>query len=133
MTINICKYFDTFSRIEQATYCYSKWGNHMMWLMGRLIFIIVFSVMCVSILSFVPEKRIPLISDEGKDSLVYYVYHAFVFRLLLKAYPIIGLEYNLVTMLVGTIIVMTIIYLFKHIPIFVNALNPISLIINRKK
>lgn len=105
----------------------------MIWLIGRLIFIIVSSVMCVSILSIVPEKRIPLLSDEGKDSLVYYVYHAFVFRLLLKAYPIIGLEYNLVTMFVGAIIVMTIIYVLKHIPIFVNTLNPISLIINRKE
>lgn len=124
---------DTCSRIEQATYCYSKWGNPMMWLMGRLIFIIVSSVMCVSILSIVPETRIPLISDEGKDSLVYYVYHAFVFRLLLKAYPIIGLDYNLVTLFVGAIIVMTIIYVIKHIPIFVNALNPISLIIKRKE
>ena len=117
---------DNFSRVEQATYCYSKWGNPLMWLCGRFAFLIVASATCVSILSIIPEKRIQFVSEEGKDSLVYYVYHAFVFRLLLRAYPVIGLEYNLLTLFAGAVVVMLIVYLLKHIPIFIKILNPIS-------
>lgn len=73
-----------------------------------------------------------MITEEGKDSIVYYVYHAFVFRLLLMAYPIIGVEYNFVTLFAGAVIVMAIIYLLKRIPLFVKVLNPISSLVYRK-
>lgn len=116
-----------FHNVMMGTYTYFK-GNDFIShpLLYRAAFLFLSAITCSAVLSIIPSKRIPVITNNGKDSLFYYVYHAFVFRLLLLLYPILVIEENSLNLFVGSLVVMGILFLLNKIPILHHILNPIT-------
>ena len=92
----------------------------------RALFLVMSAITCVAVFSLIPTKRIPVITDYGKESLFFYVYHAFVFRLLLLLYPVLSIEKNSVNLLLGAIMVMVVLMILCKIQSLHIILNPIT-------
>ena len=116
-----------FHNVMMGTYTYFKGSDFISYpLLYRAIFLILSAVTCCAVLSVVPTKRIPVLTDNGKDTLFFYVYHAFVFRLLLMLYPVLSMEKNSLNLFIGAVVVMIILILLNRIPFFFFFLNPIT-------
>ncbi len=116
-----------FHNVMMGTYSYFKGSDFISHpLLYRAAFLVLSAITCCSVLSVVPTKRIPVLTDNGKDTLFFYVYHAFVFRLLLMLYPVLSLEKNSLNLFIGAVVVMIILILLNKIPFLHWFLNPIT-------
>lgn len=95
-------------------------------LLYRAFFLVLSSITCCAVLSVMPTKRIPVLTDYGQQTLFFYVYHAFVFRLMLMLYPVLSIEKNSLNLFIGAIVVMAILMLLSKIPFLHYILNPIT-------
>ena len=95
-------------------------------LLYRAAFLVLSSITCCAVLSIMPTKRIPVITDYGQQTLFFYVYHAFIFRLLLLLYPVLSIEKNSLNLFLGAIVVMLLLMLLSKIPFLHYVLNPIT-------
>ena len=115
-----------FHSVMMGTYTYFKGSDFISHpLLYRAIFLVLSAITCYSVLSVVPTKRIPILTDNGKDTLFFYVYHAFVYRLLLMLYPVFSLEKNSLNLFIGAVAVMIILVLLNKISLLHYLLNPI--------
>lgn len=116
-----------FHRVMMGTYTYLKGSDFISNpLLYRAAFLMLSAITCCAVLSVVPTKRILVLTDNGKDTLFFYVYHAFVFRLLLMLYPVLSLEKNSLNLFIGAVVVMIILILLNKIPFLHYILNPIT-------
>lgn len=92
----------------------------------RAIFLILSAIAGCAILSVVPTRHIPVLTDIGKDSLLIYVYHEIVYRLVLMLYPVLSLEKNTLNIFIGAVAVMAMLFLFNKIPFLHYILNPVT-------
>ena len=114
-----------FHNVMTGTYTYFKGSDFISHpLLYRAIFLILSTITCCAVFSVVPTKRIPVLTDNGKYSLFFYVYHAFVYRLLLILYPVLSLEKNSLNLFIGAVVVMAILILLNKIQLFNILLNP---------
>lgn len=113
--------------VMMGTYSYFKGEDFIPHpLLSRSIFLIASSIMCLCVLSVFPNKIIPLITSNGKNTLFFFVYHAFVFRLILLFFSKNMIETNTLNLLIGAILVMIILMVLKNISFLWWLLNPIS-------
>ena len=116
-----------FHSVMMGTYTYFKGSDFISHpLLYRTIFLALSAITCCAVLSVVPTKHIPVLTDNGKDTLFFYVYHAFVFRLVLLLYPMWSIEKNSLNLFIGAIIVMLILMLLSKIPFLHFILNPFT-------
>lgn len=117
-----------FHSVMMGTYTYFKGADFISHpLIYRAIFLILSAITCCAVLSVVPTKHIPVLTDNGKDTLFFYVYHAFVFRLVLLVYPILSIENSSPNLFIGAILVMLILMFMSKIPFLHFILNPFTL------
>lgn len=135
VVIPICKIENVGERIHHVmmgTYSYFKGESFIPHpLLSRAIFLIASSIMCVSVLSIFPKRKIPFISNYGKETLFFFVYHAFVFRLLLLLFPRYMIETNTANLFMGSVVVMFVLILLRKISFLWWLLNPITKSINK--
>ena len=116
-----------FHNVMMGTYTYFKGADFISHpLLYRAAFLVLSSITCCAFLSVLPSKRVPVITDYGKQTLFFYVYHAFVFRLILMLYPVWSIEKNSLNLFIGSIVVMAILMLLSKIPFLHYFLNPIT-------
>ena len=120
--------------VMMGTYSYFKGDDFISNpLLSRCVFIISSAIMCLSILSVFPQKEIPYVTKYGKDTLFFYVYHAFVFRLLLQFYSSHKIEANTINLLTGSIVVMLVLVMLRKVKILWWLMNPVTKSINNLK
>lgn len=116
-----------FHSVMSGTYPYSGTSNYTLHpLPYRAIFLILTTITSCAVLSVIPTKHIPVITDSGKDSLLFYVYHEIVYRLVLMLYPVLSLEKNTLNIFIGAVAVMAMLFLFNKIPFLHYVLNPVT-------
>jgi len=95
-------------------------------LLFRALFLILSTIAGCAVLSLVPTRHVPILTDNGKDSLLFYFYHSIVFRLALMLYPVLSLETNILNIVLGAVVVMAILMLFNKIPFLHYIMNPVT-------
>ncbi len=117
---------NVFHKVMTGTYIYYGTGFISHLLLYKAVFWVLSSITCCAVLSVMPTKRIPVLTDYGQQTLFFYVYHAFVFRLMLMLYPVLSIEKNSLNLFIGAIVVMAILMLLSKIPFLHYILNPIT-------
>jgi fucose 4-O-acetylase-like acetyltransferase len=116
-----------FHCVMTGRYTYYETSNYTLHpLPYRAIFLILSAITSCVVLSLVPTKRVPILTDNGKDSLLFYFYHSIVFRLALMLYPVLSLETNTLNVVLGAVVVMAILMLFNKIPFLHYIMNPVT-------
>ena len=111
-----------FHNVMMGTYTYFKSADFISHpLLYRAAFLVLSAITCCAVLSV-----LPVITDYGKQTLFFYVYHAFVFRLVLMLYPVWSIEKNSLNLFIGAIVVMAILMLLSKIPFLHYILNPFT-------
>lgn len=95
-------------------------------LFSRAVFLMISAIMCLAVLSVFTNKKIPVLTENGKDTLFFFVYHAFVYRLLRLLYIEYSIEQKTVNLILGSALVILILMAMKKIRVLWWLLNPIT-------
>lgn len=99
----------------------------------RLLLYICCFIASVCVMRLIPQKRIPWISEQGANTLLYYLYHTLIIYVLIWIREYVNLPTSFVAILCYLILIVFIIWCMTNITFFKNLPNIISFYINKRK
>ncbi len=98
----------------------------------RLAFYVVALSLCFSIINLFSFKS-PFMAKEGRNTLVYYMYHTLLLLLFFDLAERFDIPVNIGVLVLITLLIMAIIFAMCRIKVFLWLLNPVSSILARHK